>query len=340
MTLNVNTPQGAYDIVIERGALGCIERHIRLDRKILVVSDSGVPEQYARDVLNKCAQGYLHVFPQGEASKNIDTLQGILKALLEGGFTRTDAIVAVGGGVVGDIAGFAAACYMRGIEFYNIPTTVLSQVDSSVGGKTAIDFGGVKNIVGAFHYPSKVVIDPECLKTLSPRLVHEGLAEAIKMAATSDAELFSFIEASVNLEKDIDHIIAGAVKIKSSVVDQDPTEKGLRKVLNFGHTLGHAIESAWNGEKYHGECVAAGMPYFCSAKARARIEAVLSKYDLPCSDPFDEQTLMSFACHDKKMSGSSISVVFVDEIGQFEFRKLSMEELRDYIKEAKALQNS
>lgn len=337
MTINVKTPSGAYDIVVERGALGKIDSLVNLSRRILVVSDSGVPSKYAQAVLDKCPQGFLHIFPQGEASKNIDTLQGILKALLEGGFTRADAVVAIGGGVVGDIAGFAAACYMRGIEFYNIPTTTLAQIDSSVGGKTAIDFGGVKNIVGAFHYPSKVIIDPDCLATLNQRLVNEGLAEAIKMAATSDAELFSFIENSTDPDRDIDTIIAGALRIKSDVVNQDPTEKGLRKVLNFGHTLGHAIESAWKGEKFHGECVAAGMPYFCSEKARERIEKVLRKYDLPGSDPFGTDTLMEYACHDKKMSGDSINVVFVDEIGHFEFRKLTMEQLRDCIEHTKQL---
>ena len=339
MTINVPTPKGAYDIVLERGALDHIGEYLPTDRKILVVSDSGVPEIYTRAVLDQCPRSSLYVFPQGEASKNITTLQGILGALLKASFSRSDAIVAVGGGVVGDIAGFAAACYMRGIDFYNIPTTVLAQVDSSIGGKTAIDFEGVKNIVGAFHYPAKVIIDPRCLATLNSRLINEGLAEAIKMAATCDAGLFKFIEASTELDKDIDDIIAGALKIKSEVVRQDPTEKGLRRVLNFGHTIGHAIESAWNGEKYHGECVAAGMGYFCGAEAGRRIRAVLEKYSLPVDDPFDEDTLMAYVCHDKKKKDGGISIVYVPEIGRFELQKLSFDDIRRRIREHKATES-
>ena len=152
-----------YDIVIERGALSHLCDWMNLDRRILVVTDSGVPEQYVRTVLSQCRQGSLFTFKAGEGSKNMGTFTAILQSLLDNGFTRSDAVVAVGGGVTGDTAGFAAACYMRGIDFYNIPTTLLSQVDSSVGGKTAVDFGGVKNPIGAFHHPRTVIIDPETL---------------------------------------------------------------------------------------------------------------------------------------------------------------------------------
>lgn len=169
---------------------------------------------------------------------------------------------------------------MRGVDFYNIPTTLLSQVDSSIGGKTAIDFGGVKNIVGAFYQPKKVIIDPEVLETLSRRQLMAGLAEAIKMAATNDAELFELIENSAGLRPIFRDHLPRAV-IKKNVVVQDPRETGLRKVLNFGHTIGHAVESFNAGKLLHGECVALGMIPMSGDNAAARIKSVLEKYGLP-----------------------------------------------------------
>ena len=320
---------------VQRGAISHISEWVPVDRKIMVVTDSGVPFQYAQAVLSCCPQGYCHVFEQGEENKTLDTVRGILQDLLDNGFTRTDAVIAVGGGVVGDVAGFAASCYMRGIDFYNVPTTLLSQVDSSIGGKTGVDFGGVKNVVGAFHMPKAVIVDPDCLATLSTRLLHEGLAEAIKMAATSDAALFSLIEEEGPLEPRLDRIISGALAIKEAVVEADPTEKGLRRVLNFGHTVGHAIEAASAAQSrsalFHGECVAAGMLYMCSDAVRARLEQLLSRFDLPVSDPFSADTLISYIGHDKKKQGETITAVYVDEIGSYQFRNLDMEQMRQCI---------
>ena len=268
MKLTMQLKSRSYDIILKAGCLANLHQFTKVaNRKVFVLTDSGVPAEYAQTVAAQCPDSTVYTIPRGEGSKCLKVYGQVLQAMLAFGMDRKDLLVSVGGGVVGDLGGFCAASYMRGIDFVNCPTTTLSQVDSSIGGKTAIDLGETKNIVGAFHYPAKVIIDPRCLATLNPRLINEGLAEAIKMAATCDAGLFKFIEASTELDKDIDDIIAGALKIKSEVVRQDPTEKGLRRVLNFGHTIGHAIESAWNGEKYHGECVAAGMGYFCGAEA-------------------------------------------------------------------------
>ena len=326
-------------LTVIRGAISHISDWVPTDRKIMVVTDSGVPFQYAQAVLSCCPQGYCHVFEQGEANKTLDTVRRILEDLLENGFTRSDAVIAVGGGVVGDVAGFAASCYMRGVDFYNVPTTLLSQVDSSIGGKTGVDFGGVKNVVGAFYMPKAVIIDPDCLATLEPRLLHEGLAEAIKMAATSDAELFAYIEEEGPLEPKLDRIITGALAIKEAVVEADPKESGLRRVLNFGHTVGHAIEasSAANDAKplFHGESVAAGMLYMCSDAVRARLEPLLRRFDLPVSDTFDTDTLMSYIGHDKKKQGEAIVAVYVNEIGSFEFRIMDMEKMRQRIQNHK-----
>ncbi|MBR5905299.1 MAG: iron-containing alcohol dehydrogenase [Bacteroidales bacterium] len=244
MTLQYNNEAVSYKITIAPGALAQAGELLCLQRKVLVVTDKGVPSQYAEAVLAQCPEGYLLVLDGGEENKSLDSVRQILAALLEHGFTRKDAVVAVGGGVVGDTAGFAASCYMRGIDWYNVPTTLLSQVDSSVGGKTGVNFQGIKNIVGAFHHPSGVIIDTRTLDTLSPRLFAEGLAEVIKMAATSDAALFRLLEDTDDLRPIMEQVISAALSIKLRVVTEDPTEHGLRAVLNFGHTIGHAIEAA------------------------------------------------------------------------------------------------
>lgn len=331
MELFCHTPGGGYGITVARGAIRNASSMANLDRKVLVVTDDGIPSGYSDAVLSQCREGHRFVFPQGEKNKNLETFAAILSEMLRLGFTRSDAVVAVGGGVTGDIAGFAAASYMRGIDFINIPTTLLSQLDSSVGGKTGIDFGGIKNSVGAFHNPVRVIIDPDCLETLDGRLIHEGLAEAIKMAATSDAELFSLIAGSRDLKADIEAIITTALRIKIDVVERDPEEKGLRKVLNFGHTIGHAIEAAAGGKYYHGECVAMGMPCLASPAAAAQIREVLEKYSLPSRSPFAPSVLEPYILHDKKMASGKITVVYVDKIGSFEFRQAGAEELKCYI---------
>ena len=253
MLLRFDSGGTAYDIVIGKDCISDASGLFNLDRKVLVVTDDGVPEAYPRAVLDHCPAGSLLVLPQGEGSKSIANLERILGTLLDGGFTRGDAIVAVGGGMVGDLSGFAAACYLRGIDYYNVPTTLLSQVDSSIGGKTAVNFHGVKNIVGAFHHPSGVLVDTSVLETLSPRLFAEGMAEVIKMAATSDAALFRLLESEEDVRPLLPDIIAAALRIKLDVVMRDPCEKGLRAVLNFGHTIGHAIESAGRSSGDMGE---------------------------------------------------------------------------------------
>ncbi|MBQ6557632.1 MAG: 3-dehydroquinate synthase [Bacteroidales bacterium] len=338
MTLHCHFGQDAYDIRIGRGLLAEAGRLLDLRRKVMVVTDSGVPEDYARTILRQCREGSLLTIPQGEGAKTPETLLSILDELLRLGFTRSDAVVAVGGGVVGDIAGFAAAVYQRGIEYYNVPTTLLSQVDSSVGGKTAVNFRGVKNIVGAFHNPSAVLIDPDTLLTLDTRLFAEGVAEVVKMAATSDAGLFSLLEQTPDLVPVLPEVIASALRIKIDVVAKDPQEKGLRAVLNFGHTIGHAIEAAsakTPAPFYHGEAVAAGMMYTSEGEARSRIARLLVKFGLPTSDPFGTDELLAYALKDKKRSGAAVKLVLVDKPGEFRFEWADEDSLRQLIQSRK-----
>ena len=331
MLIPVNPENGRYDIVLEQGALKKAGQLLDLDRRVLIVTDSGTPRRYADAFAAQCKEPILVTIPGGEASKSIAQFERLLSAMLRADFTRKDCVAAVGGGVVGDLSAFAASCYMRGIDFYNIPTTLLSQVDSSVGGKTAVNLDGVKNIVGTFCQPSRVLIDPETLQSLDPRQLHAGLAEAIKMAATFDAELFALIETSESLHDDLPEIIRRSLCIKRDVVEQDPKEHGLRKVLNFGHTVGHAIESFHKGTMLHGECVSLGMLPMCSAPVRARLKKVLEKYQLPTQIAQTRQQLLPYLLHDKKMGTGRISVVFVEEIGTFTLRELSPEDILDLL---------
>ena len=336
MTIHVELGASSYDIELCRGALAHVGELINLDRKIMVVTDSGVPAEYAETVRNLAKEGYQVTVPEGEASKSFDTLQVILAAMLDAGFTRKDAVVAVGGGVVGDLSGFAASMYMRGIDFYNIPTTLLSQVDSSIGGKTAVDFHGYKNVIGAFYQPKKVIIDPDVLATLEKRQVAAGMAEAIKMSLTSDAEMFRMLESADDIYADIDTVIEKALRIKKHVVECDEKEAGMRKILNFGHTIGHGIETEAAGALYHGECVALGMLPMCSREVRERLIPVLRKAGLPTELKLTEAELcevMTAVSHDKKAAAGGVDAVLVHEAGSFEIKKLTLSELREKTKE-------
>lgn len=332
MILSLNLGEQSYDIIVERGALDKIGSYLNLNRKVLILTDSGVPSEYSQSVLSASLEGYVYTIPQGEKSKCFDSYKEILTFMVDKSFTRTDCVVCVGGGVCGDLGGFVAASYMRGIDFYNVPTTLLSQVDSSIGGKVAIDLSGVKNIVGAFYQPKRVVIDSNTLSTLDKRQTSAGLCEAIKMAATCDKELFELIEKSESFNDDIDEIIIKSLKIKGHVVEIDPKEKNLRKVLNFGHTIGHAVESDEKlGNLLHGECVAIGMLPMCSPGVRGRLKAVLEKYSLPTSINSDADTLISYIKRDKKAKGDLITAIYVQEIGSFEMKEMKISDMKEYI---------
>ena len=331
MTLKVNTSGGEYPIYIERNLLQCAGEILDLNRKVLIVTDTGVPEEYAMTIASQCTEAVVFVFEQGEKSKTMDTYSAILQMLTENTFTRNDCIVAVGGGVVGDMAGFAAATYMRGIDFYNVPTTLSSQVDSSVGGKTAIDFMGYKNLVGAFYPPNAVLIDPCVLATLPDRQVSNGLAEVLKMALTHDKDLFEILEKNELTESILDEIIIRAIDIKKRVVEADEHETGLRKALNFGHTLGHGIEAVT--DLYHGECVAMGMLPMCSDSVRERLVTVLNKVGLPTSVICNVDAVVDACRHDKKSDGDSITLVMVQEIGRYEMKTIPFTEYEQRIRE-------
>lgn len=330
--LHMELGELGYDIVIERGALDRAAELLDLDRKVLVVTDDGVPAEYASKVAASAKDGTVFTVAQGEDSKSLERFGEIMSRMLKLGFGRKDAVVAVGGGVVGDLAGFAASAYMRGIDYYNIPTTVLSQVDSSIGGKTAVNLDGIKNIVGAFYQPRKVLVDLDLLSTLPQRQISNGLAEAVKMSLTSDADLFELFEKG-NISENMDEIITRSLMIKKNVVEQDEKEQGLRKILNFGHTIGHGIESFehLNG-LYHGECVALGMIPMVSDTLRPRLIKVLDNLSLPTSVELDCDAVYAAMIHDKKGEGDCVTVTTVPDAGRYEMKRVAFDELYPLIK--------
>ena len=319
-------PAGSYEIVLSRGALGRLDEYLDLDRRVAVVTDTGVPAAYARAVADRCRSAEILCVPQGEASKSLETLESLLRRMMDLGFTRSDCVVAVGGGVVGDLAGLTASLFMRGVDFYQIPTTLIAQADSSVGGKTAVDLAGVKNVVGSFYQPKRVVVDPDVLSTLPPRQLAAGAAEIVKIALTCDAGLFARLEAQERFSPE-EAVIRRALELKAAIVTADEKESGLRRVLNFGHTLGHALESCVPG-LLHGECVALGMLPMCSPAVRERLLPLLRRFGLPVSCRFDPEQVTAAAMHDKKSLGREIAAVEVEEVGSYRFVRLSENELR------------
>ncbi len=327
MNLYLDLKENSYDIVIEPGVLLRADQYLRLDRKVLIVTDDGVPSAYAEGLAKLCREPFIMTVPQGEDSKSIRVWESLLKAMLEHGFKRTDAVVAVGGGVVGDLAGFTAASFMRGVDFYNIPTTVLSQVDSSIGGKTAVNFCGIKNIVGAFYQPKKVLVDTDLLQTLPRRQITNGLAEALKMAACFDADLFNLFEQEDPFGH-LPQIIEASLRIKKAVVEKDEKEGGIRKALNFGHTIGHGVESFEQLHGlYHGECVALGMIPMCSEEVRERLVPILEKMGLATTIDLDREKVLSAMLHDKKATEGGVTCVLCEKIGSFELKKMDADAL-------------
>lgn len=331
--LFVKTASGGYDVIIKRNSLSEINEYFNYSGKVLIVTDSGVPEKYVDEVKKSFPGAFVFKFTAGENSKTYNTVLKILKYAHSKSFNRSDVFVALGGGVTGDVTGFASSVYMRGINFVNIPTTLLSQVDSSVGGKTGIDFCGVKNLVGSFYQPSLVIVDLETLKTLDDRQYRNGIAEIVKIAVTCDSRLFSLLETR-NIKDVEDEVIFRALQLKAGVVEKDENDLSFRHVLNFGHSFAHAVESSGSfNELLHGECVSLGILPMCSNEIRNRVKTVLEKNGLPVKTDICFDSLKKYILLDKKSEGELISEISVNEIGTFYFEKMTLDDLIKKFKE-------
>lgn len=331
MELKVNLNENSYSIILGNNILTSIFNYYPLDnKKVLIISDDGVPSFYYEKILKQCKDGYKYIIKSGEESKNIDNYYLINKFLLNNEFTRNDLIIAVGGGVVGDLAAFVASTFKRGLDFINIPTTSLSMIDSSVGGKTAINFEGVKNVIGTFYQPKLVLIDFETLKTLDKRNFNNGLIEALKMGLIKDEEIISLFN---DFSKNIEKIIIKSIENKIEIIEKDEKEKNLRKILNFGHTIGHAIEI--NNKLLHGEAIARGMLYLLNDEIKLKLIKILDQLEIPREYDLDYSQILSIIKNDKKMNGDYLDLVVVEKIGKAIIKKVTLKEIEKILKEGK-----
>ena len=331
--LTMNLGERSYDIILKNGALENLYQFARLDRRVAVVTDTGVPAEYAQRVADQCRDAKIITVPQGEASKSMKILESVLRQMLEFNMGRGDLVIAVGGGVVGDLAGFAASIYMRGSDFINCPTTTLSMIDSSIGGKTANDLGETKNIVGAFWQPKVVLVDFDTLKTLPRRQVVNGLAEALKTGIIGDPQLFALFETE-DPEAHIEQLVYRSLKFKKKIVEQDEREGSVRACLNFGHNIGHGIEAVRGvrGRRttglYHGECVALGMlPMIEDTALLKRTRAIYRALGLPTRAGANKEKVLAYMQHDKKARGDQIMVILCPGLGCWRADSLPMTEL-------------
>lgn len=343
-----------YDIILEDSWDGLTEALEKLNvkkRKVCIVTESNVGPLYAkkvRDILEKSAHKVIiFQFPAGEKSKNLEVIYELYEVLIKEKFDRNDMLAALGGGVTGDMTGFAAATYLRGIDFIQLPTTLLSQVDSSVGGKTGVDYKGYKNMIGAFKQPSLVYMNTETLKTLNTREFISGMGEVIKYGFIKDKDFFNWIienEKSIkSLDKDaLEYMIKCSCNAKRVVVENDFTEKGERATLNFGHTIGHAVEKLKNFTLLHGECVAIGMVSALNLSYKKEkitkedytsgVNAI-KLFNLPVTvSGINSQDVLEATLHDKKMDSDSIKFILIDGIGNAVIdRNVSKEDIKDAI---------
>ncbi len=328
MILQVNCHEQKYDVVVQKGIIENLSSYMNVHQQILCITDDGVPQQWVDIVTKQLTNCTVCVVKQGEQSKSFSTLQHCLTVMLENNFTRKSCVVALGGGVVGDLSGLVAALYNRGVDFINIPTTTLSQIDSSIGGKVAINLEGAKNSVGVFYQPKKVLIDTTVLSTLSHRQISSGLVEALKAGLIYDKSLFDlFLQETL----DIDTIIIKALDVKRKVVEIDEKELGLRKILNFGHTIGHGIESVTGCKQYtHGECVGMGMVMMIDNEVlKNQVIDILHKLNCPLDIDVDAEEVMKFINKDKKKNEHSITVVIVYECGEATLVDCTLDQLKE-----------
>ena len=345
MELVVDLGERSYPIMIEEGLLDRVDVEIKKifnGNKIFILTDENVNKHYGEKITSKLKNvGYdvkRYVLPAGEETKSFFTLPEVYNELLDFNLTRSDLIITLGGGVIGDLGGFVASTYLRGVSFIQIPTSLLAQVDSSVGGKVAVDLEKGKNLVGSFYHPKSVLIDPLVLRTLDKRFLVDGMAEVIKYGCIKDKELFKYLENIHDYNELINNIgiiIHRCCDIKREVVENDERDTGERMLLNFGHTIGHAIEQYYNYSKYtHGEAVAIGM-YNISLFSEEhglteigtskRIKSILDKYDLPYEMEIDIESILDTMNLDKKKLGKKLNLIILKEIGNSEIYKTTNE---------------
>jgi len=325
MKLTIKSKFSNYDIHIENNLLDSVENYLDLNQKYVIISDDNIPKVYLDKFVNKVEILQIIRFPSGEKSKSLSEYSKIINILIKNYITKDVVIIAIGGGVTGDLAGFIAATLYRGVPYIQVPTSLLSQIDSSVGGKVAINSEDAKNSIGNFYPPQMVLIDPVTLNTLPKREFNSGMAEMIKYSLIASKPMYDLIKNN-SIMDNIEKLIYESLLIKKHFVEADEFDKDLRQILNFGHTYGHAYEAFYNYEKYlHGEAISLGMLKMIKSDLKTKLISLLNKFDLPTEDPADFKDLIKFIKRDKKAKTETLNLVFVDEIGTAYIKTINLE---------------
>lgn len=326
-TLTINLPQTSYPLTIEPGSADNVLNYYQTNNCFVMITDEGVPPSVVERIQKQLNPVTTITLPSGESTKSIETYHRIVATLLKQNISKTTTLVALGGGVIGDLTGFVASTYYRGINYIQIPTTLLSMVDSSIGGKTAINMQNVKNVVGTFYHPSAVIIDPNLLNTLPNRHIANGMAEVIKMALIGDAD---FAKALLN-DIPIPTLIERAIRIKKQIVEKDPRDTHERHLLNHGHTIAHAIE-ALEPNLLHGECVAIGMKKMAKGELyETLLDDLLTKYDLTIQCTLKKDQLYNHILHDKKIKHDTLNIALIKNVGKGYIKSIKIEDIKSYL---------
>lgn len=332
MKLNVNLKDKSYEVIVEKGIIKNITPYVDIEKKFLIVSDDRIPNVYINTIKKQLKKVDVFIFPHGENNKSLKNYQLVIDKLIQGDYSRKDYIIALGGGVVTDLAGFVASTYKRGMNLINIPTTTLAMVDASVGGKVALNFDKLKNVIGSFYHPNCILIDIDTLETLPKRHYINGVIEALKTGMIGDKELYN-IFFNGDYRDHIEEIIYRSLQYKIKIVEQDEKEENIRKVLNFGHTFGHAYETYFLMKNYlHGEAVALGIVTISKDKPYLEdIKKIFTKWGIKLNINVEKDKIINIIRNDKKCDDDIVDLIIVDEIGKSKIVPTKIEDLSRYL---------
>ncbi|MBU1020470.1 MAG: 3-dehydroquinate synthase [Firmicutes bacterium] len=330
-TINISIPNKEYSVHVKSGILFDIDQYIDINKEIVIITDDYIPKIYLNTIMSKLQNPLVIEVPTGENSKSITTVSKVINTMIDNKITRGCLILALGGGVIGDLTGFIASIYFRGVDYIHIPTTLLSQIDSSIGGKVGINAENMKNAIGSFYQPKMVIVDPDTLQTLSQKQKNNGIAELIKYGLIADKSLFAEI-CDNNVWEDIEHYIIRSIEIKRDFVVDDEHDNGKRQILNFGHTIGHAIEQDSKYQLLHGEAVAIGM--LAMSKNTSYYEQLvfcLEKYKLMNTYTYNTKEIFKIIQTDKKAQNKILNIILVKEVGKGFVKTINIENIKEYL---------
>jgi 3-dehydroquinate synthase len=321
----------SYDVYIEKGIINQCDRFINPEKEIVIITDDNIPQAYIDVLTSKLNVKATYILNAGESLKNANEVNFIIESLIKKGITRSVTLIALGGGVIGDLTGFIASIYMRGVDFIQIPTSLLSQIDSSIGGKVGINTSTMKNAVGSFYQPKVVLIDPDTLDSLEERHFNNGMAELIKHALIDGKGLFKDL-IEKDIKANIEDFIYRSLLVKKAHVINDVQDKGVRQILNFGHTIGHALEQYSNYELLHGEAIAIGMLKMAKGTDYEEdLKNLFHKFSLVIEYPYDQEKILEYIKTDKKVIDNTLNLIVIKEVGNPFIKPIKVNDITEYM---------